>query len=306
MYSSRRDLPPLPALRALEALDRLGSATAVAEELHLTQSAISRQLKSLEDHLGVRLYLRDRRALRLTDEARAFAQVVREALDRIAQGALSLRLQEGGGGGLRLAILPSFGMRWLVPRLPEFAARHPEVTVNMTTRLRPFSFASEGFDAALHYSALDRPDWPGVDHLALSVEMARPLAAPALLPRGPMAPELLARQPLLHIETRPDAWARWFAAQGAARQGPLPGTGFDQFTTILQAALHGLGIALLPDYLTETERASGQLQEASTRPAVRMGTYFLVWPGQRRLTPALRAFRDWLALHGTGDEPLPR
>lgn len=305
MNYSKRDLPPLPALRALEALDRLGSATVVAEELHLTQSAVSRQLKTLEDHLGIPLFLRDKRALRLTEEAQGFAEVVREALDRIAQSALALRLQDGGGG-LRLAILPSFGMRWLVPRLPEFAARHPDVTVNMTTRLRPFSFASEPFDAALHYSAGDRPDWPGAAFLPLAVEVVRPLAAPALLPRGPLAPADLARQPLLHIQTRPEAWARWFALQDAPLDGPLPGTGFDQFTTILQAALHGLGIALLPDYLTQAERAAGQLHDASPAAPVRMGTYFLVWPDTRRLPPALRSFRDWLGLHSAGEEPLPR
>lgn len=305
MVYNRRDLPPLPALHALEALDRLGSATAVAEELHLTQSAVSRQLKTLEDQLGVALFLRDQRALRLTEEAQGFAEVVREALDRIAQSALALRLQDGGGG-LRLAILPSFGMRWLVPRLPEFAARHPDVTVNMTTRLRPFSFAAEPFDAALHYSAGDRPDWSGVGFLPLAAEVVRPLAAPALLPRGPLAPDDLARQPLLHIQTRPEAWARWFASQGAAQPGPLPGTAFDQFTTILQAALHGLGVALLPDYLTQAERAAGQLRDAAPGAAVRMGTYFLVWPETRRVPPALRAFRDWLALHSAGDEGLPR
>ena len=305
MQFNRRDLPPLPALRALEALDRLGSATEVAEELLLTQSAVSRQLKTLEEHMGVPLFLRDRRALRLSDEAQAFAQVVREALDRIAQASLALRLQDGGGG-LRLAILPSFGMRWLVPRLPEFAARHPDVTVNMETRLRAFSFGSEPFDAALHYSPHDRPDWPGVAFLPLAHEVVRPLAAPALLPRGPLAPDALARQPLLHIQTRPDAWARWFDLQGAPQAAPLPGTGFDQFTTIQQAALHGLGVALLPDYLTEAERASGQLREAGTGKPQPMGTYFLVWPETRRVSPALRVFRDWLALHGLGDEPLPR
>jgi DNA-binding transcriptional LysR family regulator len=112
--------------------------------------------------------------------------------------------------------------------------------------------------------------------------------------------------PLLHMQTRPDAWARWFDAQGQPRKDVLPGTAFDQFTTLQQAALHGLGVALLPDYLTETERASGQLRAATQHPPLRMGAYYLVWPDSRRPPPALRAFRDWLALHSAGDEPLPR
>ncbi|MCC1492658.1 LysR substrate-binding domain-containing protein [Cognatishimia sp. F0-27] len=299
---ARRTLPPLPALRALEALDRLGSATAVAEELDLTQSAVSRQLKTLEAQLGVTLFLRDRRALRLTPQARDFAATCRDALDRIAQGALALRL-DPSGGALHLAILPSFGMRWLVPRLPDFARRHPDVTVNMTTKLRPFAFADAPYDAAIHFGSPDA--WPGTRHLRLMPERVRPLAARALLPDGPVSLEALARLPLLHIQTRPDAWKTWFTAQGVD-PGPLPGTSFDQFTTILQAAIHGLGIALLPDYLSETDRASGALVPAADSAPMTLGAYHLIWPDDRPASAALTAFRDWLALITEDEDALPR
>jgi DNA-binding transcriptional LysR family regulator len=295
-------LPSIAGLRALEALDRLGSATAAAEELGLTQSAVSRQLRTLEDQLGASLFLRDRRALRLTPQAQDFARDVRAGLDRIAQGALALRLAPMGGA-LSLAILPSFGMRWLIPRLPDFARRHPEVTVDLATRLRPFAFSAEPFDAAIHHGA---PDWPGTDHLTLMADRSRPLAAPGLLPDGPVSIARLARLPLLHMQTRPHAWQRWFEAQGR-RPGPLPGPAFDQFTTMIQATLHGLGVALLPDYLTETERASGALVPAFDAAPVSLGAYHLVWPSDRPVSPALAAFRDWLAIQaGDGDETLPR
>ena len=179
----RRPLPPMQALRALEALDRLDSATAVAEELGLTQSAVSRQLRGLEEMLDTTLFLRDRRAIRLTPAARAFASDVRVSLDRIGQAALRLRLGPTGGA-LRLAVLPSFGMRWLVPRLPDFARRHAEVTVDLATRLTPFAFAAEGFDAAVRYGAPE--DWPGTRVLRLMTDRSRPLAAPGLLPDGPV------------------------------------------------------------------------------------------------------------------------
>lgn len=294
-------LPPLAALRALEALDRLGSATAAAQELNLTQSAVSRQLRTLEDHLGVSLFLRENRALRLTPQAREFAVTVRETLDRLTQAAMALRL-DPTGGALNLAILPSFGMRWLLPRLPDFTRRHPEVTVNMTTRLRPFSFATEPFDAALHFGT---SDWPDTHHLRLMTETVQPLAAPALLPEGPVTLDVLRRLPLLHIQTRPEAWARWFALQGAD-PAPLPGPTFDQFTAIHQAVLHGLGVALLPDYLTDQERASGTLRRAFDAPPVSLGAYYLVWPADRPPGTALTAFRDWLALRSDEDEMLPR
>src|SRR6056297_2916205 len=259
-------LPPLPALRALEALDRLGSATAVAQELNLTQSAVSRQLKTLEEQLGVALFLRENRALRLTPQARRFAGAVRESLGKLTEAAMALRL-DPTGGALNLAILPSFGMRWLVPRLPDFTSRHPEVTLNMTTRLRPFSFGLDPLDAALHFGA---PDWPDTHHLRLMTETVQPLAAPDFAPDGPLTLEALRRLPLLHIQTRPDAWARWFVGQGMV-PGPLPGPTFDQFTAILQAALHGLGVALIPDYLSIAERASGALRPVSTAKPVSLG-----------------------------------
>ncbi|MBY6161328.1 LysR family transcriptional regulator [Mameliella alba] len=294
-------LPPLPALRALEALDRLGSATAVAQELNLTQSAVSRQLKTLEEQLGVTLFLRGNRALRLTPQARGFAATVRETLDRLTEAAMALRL-DPSGGALHLAILPSFGMRWLVPRLPDFTRRHPEVTVNLTTRLRPFNFGAEPFDAALHFGT---PDWPDTHHLRLMRETVQPLAAPSLLPDGPQSLDALRRMPLLHIQTRPQAWASWFATQGMS-PGPLPGPTFDQFTAILQAALHGLGVALLPDYLSTTERAVGSLLPAHEASPVSLGSYYLVWPADRPTPPALLAFRDWLEMRTDEEDMLPR
>lgn len=284
-----RPLPPMPALRALEALDRLGSATAVAEEMNLTQSAVSRQLKTLEEQLGVDLFLRDRRALRLTPQAGAYAQAVRAALEHLSEAGIALRL-DPSGGALRLAILPSFGMHWLVPRLPGFARAHPQVTINMATRLKPFSFATEPFDAAIHFGT--RP-WPGTEALILMHEVVQPLASPALVP-SPLPPEQLTRLPLLHIESRPRAWAHWFAAQGI-EPGRLPGTSFDQFPPMAEAAAHGLGVALLPDFLTDADRRDGRLVPVSEHAPVSLGSYALVWPTDRPMPPALRLFRDWLA-----------
>lgn len=296
----RQVLPPMASLRALEALDRLGSATAAAEELHLTQSAVSRQLKTLEDHLGVSIFLRDRRALRLTPQAQTYAATARTVLDNLAQAALALRL-DPTGGALSLAILPSFAMRWLVPRLPDFARRHPEVTLNMSTRMHPFDFASETFDAAIHFG---RPEaWPGTDSLPLMEETGRPVAAPDLVPE-PLPAARLKRLPLLHIQSRQNAWPRWFAAQGV-EPGPLPGASFDQFQALLQAALHGLGVALLPDDLTQAERANGTLIPACDAVPMALGTYHLVWPRHRPAPPALIAFRDWLATQADEDM-LPR
>lgn len=303
MTLPRRFLPSIASLRALEALDRLGSATAVAEELAQTQGAVSRQLKTLEDQLGVKLFQRRGRNLTLTAEAAEYADAVRGALARIAQASMVLAVRPAGGA-LSLAVLPTFGMRWLVPRLPDFARRHPDVTLNLSTRLKPFSFSSEPFDAAIHFGT---PDWPGTDALQLRRESVLAVAAPGLLASRPplrSAADLLAL-PLLHIETRPDAWATWLAMHGV-EEAKVTGTVHDQFSTITQAALHGLGVALLPDYLAEQDIATGRLAVAWGDRTLMPGAYYLVWPNSRARDPALVAFRDWLADQAEDEDPLPR
>jgi DNA-binding transcriptional LysR family regulator len=302
MIAPRRFLPSIASLRALEALDRLGSATAVAEEMSLTQSAVSRQLQTLEAQMGVPLILREGRRMALTPPARAYVAEVREALQQIAQASLRLRVQPRGGS-LDLAILPTFGMRWLVPRLADFARLHPDVTINMATRLAPFNFATQAFDAAIHYG---NADWPGTENMLLRTESVVAVCTPELAARRPLrqAADLRAL-PLLHIETRPSAWADWFAAHGVTAEVPQ-GTVYDQFATITQAALHGLGIALLPDYLAEPDLAAGRLVPAFGGPTRTRGSYFLVWPRSKSQDNALGLFREWLLTQTDEDDILPR
>lgn len=299
---ARRFLPSTGALRALEAVDRLGSATAAAEELSLSQSAVSRQLQGLEEQLGVAMFLRRGRRVALTREAQGYAAEIRDALQKITQASLRLTVNPLGGS-LNLAILPTFGMRWLVPRLPEFARRHPEVTINLSTRVRAFNFATEPFDAAIHFGDAD---WPETQNMRLKSESVVAVCAPRVLDGNSVTSAAdLRRLPLLHIETRPTAWKAWFAAHGV-ETGSVTGTIYDQFSTITQAALHGLGVALLPDYLVEQELATGRLVAAWGGPTHSPGAYYLVWPEDKARDAALVAFRDWLAGEAGDEDALPR
>lgn len=301
MIANRRLLPSIASLRAIEALDRLGSATAVATELALSQSAVSRQLQTLEEQLGVTLIHRQGRGMVLTPEAKDYASTIRQSLQLISQASLKLTVNPSGGS-LDLAILPTFGMRWLVPRLADFARLYPEVTINLTTRLKPFNFATEPFDAAIHFGS---PDWPGTLSLRLKTERSVAVCAPEIRPRSLSGPEGLLNLPLLHIETRPDAWRHWFAAHGVEAK-TMTGTVHDQFSTITQAALHGLGVALLPDYLAEQDIATGKLVTAWGEPTESDGAYFLVWPQERAGDAALAKFRDWLSGQSENEDLLPR
>ena len=302
MSLPRRFLPSIASLRALEALDRLGSATKAADALAQSQSAVSRQLQTLEEHLGATLIRREGRGMHLTPQGTEYAQAVRGALNQIAQASMKAALNPAGGS-LNLAILPTFGMRWLVPRLPDFARAHPEVTINLSTRLRAFDFAAEGFDAAIHFG---QADWPGTQAIRLHPEQVVAVCTPALFAshRIETAQDIL-NLPLLHIQTRPEAWPAWFAAQGVdvAR---VPGTVHDQFSTITQAALHGLGVALLPDYLAAQDLAAGRFVNAWGGPTPSPGAYWLVWPEAKAEDGALRKFRDWMASQIGVEDLLPR
>jgi DNA-binding transcriptional LysR family regulator len=283
----RRYLPPIPALMALEAVDRLGTASAAAAELNLTQGAISRALQGLEGQLGLPLLTRERQRLHLTPAARDYVAEVRNALHLLASASVTLRANPTGGS-LNLAILPAFGMNWLAPRLAHFSQAHPEVTVNLSTRLRPFDFSGTTFDAAIHYG---RQDWPGVDYLKLMDEEVIAVSAPGHPPLAE-ATDIL-RHPLLMLDSRPGDWGRWLTHHGAPGLRPT-GMLFDQFATLTQGAIHGMGAALIPTFLITRDIAEGRLVPLFGPPVAALGSYYLVWPSGKESRAPLRSFRDWL------------
>ena len=205
MQLSRRFLPPMSLLCAFEASARHQSFTAAAAELHLTQSAVSRQIRALEERLGTELFVRERQTVRLSAAGQAYAQEIRAALARISNATLGFRTNPQGGS-LNLAILPTFGTRWLAPRLPQFFSAHPGITINLTTRLSQFDFQLEAVDAAIHFGL---PNWPGAELEFLMSETVVPACSPDVAARHGFArPEDLLRAPLLHLASRPDAWQR--------------------------------------------------------------------------------------------------
>ncbi len=290
MLPARRFLPSLSLLTAFEAAARTGSITAAARELDLTQSAVSRQIKALENQLGVELFLRERQTIRLTVAGDSYAREIREALRRISSASLNLRANPHGGT-LNLAILPTFGARWLAPRLGQFLATNPGITINLVTRLSPFDFRLDSIDAAIHFGDAV---WPGAELTLLMREETIPACSPDFKQAHEIqAPSDLLRVPLLHLTTRPDAWERWFTETGVAFEN-VHGMLFDQFATASQAAIGGLGVALLPTFLIQDELARGELVAAVDRPMQSAQRYYLAFPRERAAYPPLVAFRDWI------------
>ena len=291
MQTPRRFLPSIGLLSAFEAAARTGSFTSAANELNLTQSAVSRQIKALEEQLDVELFLRERQTVRLTLAGEAYAREIRDALRRISTASLNIRANPFGGT-LNLAILPTFGTRWLAPRLPDFLALNPGITINLATRLVEFDFRLDTMDAAVHFGI---PNWPGTQHMTLMVEDVVPMGSPEFAAHHGVDgnPSRLRHLPLLHITSRPDAWEKWFAANGVATEG-VTGMLFDQFATIAQAAMSGLGVALLPRFLVTKEIERGELIPIIDRPMRSREEYHLIWPKERDRFPPLVAFRQWL------------
>lgn len=289
--TSRRLLPPIQELAAFESAARLGSFTRAATELNLTQGAISRSIRLLEQKLSIALFERIRQRVVLTGTGTAYLREIQPLLRDLAQATQRTMAAAPGEMLLNLATLPTFAQRWLIPRLPVFSSRFPQIRVNFTTRLVPFDLAEEPFDAVIHHG---RDAWAGGEtHLLLEEEML-PMCSPGYRARfGIDGSTTLANATLLHQSTRPTAWAQWFEEAGLDGANIFRGPAYDQFGMVAKAAAAGLGVALLPRFLVEEELASGQLEIIADTPFRPGSSYYLVMP-QGSITTAAQMFRDWI------------
>lgn len=297
----RRHTPPIAALQAFEACARHLSVSRAAEELHLTQSAVSRQLAGLEALLGLRLFLRVRQRLVLTAAAASYAPQLRAALARIEAATQEVMAHQGAGGTLTLAVQPTFGTRWLVPRLPRFLAAHRRLVVNFrnhTTRPTPLDFAAEDVDAAI---MLEEGARPGIATHRLVADRRVPVCAPALA-ASLSVPADLARQVLLQHSTRPRAWGEWFAMMGVPGVDGVRGPRFHHHAMVAEAAAQGMGIALMPRFMVAEEIARGRLVVPFDQALDSGEHYVLAFPEASAARPALRLFRDWLVAEACDDE----
>lgn len=292
-------LPPLLALRAFEAAARHGSMTAAAEELHVTHGAVSRQVRALEEWLGLPLFRRHGRRLGLTEAGAAYHQSLAEAFAQIKAATGRLRAAAAPRRALTVNALPTFAIRWLLPRLARFQRRHPEVELNVVTSDQPVERLAPGaFDVAVRRLPGSPP--PGHRAEAFLGEREIPVCAPELLRRAAIAaPADLARHTLLHAATRPGAWARWLAAAGCPEVEATAGRQrFDHYYLALQAAADGLGVALGPLPIIEEELAAGRLVAPLAGPAVASRPYAWVVADRAGADSLVAEFCTWLEAEG--------
>ncbi|RFP09281.1 LysR family transcriptional regulator [Duganella sp. BJB488] len=282
----RRKIPSTAALSAFESAARHQSFTKAADELAVTQSAVCRQIGALEEFLDLKLFRRGRRGVALTEAGLIYSRQISARLNEVERDTLALMAKGGQGGTLELGVVPTFATKWLLPRMPLFAAEHPDITVNLSARTRPFLFDETTFDAAIYAGPAT---WPGTDSLFLMRENLIAVCSPAL---GRID---WRRHALLQQSTRPYAWRDWFTSRGLQVEGDMSGPRFELFSMLAEAAIHGMGVALIPRFLVEDELRRGVLVQAVSHQYLNERSYYLIYPEGKAGNTALTAFRRWLA-----------
>ena len=288
----KRGRLPLTALRTFEAAGRLASFTLAADELAVSQAAVSRQVKELEADLGKPLFERRHRSVRLTPAGQALLDVLSRSFDAMDASLAEIRGRRGGGL-LEISAEPSFAACWLVPHLDDFQTEHPEIDVTVESDGRLIEFRTHEAEVAIRYGE-NAKAWPRTeaDHLA-DVDMV-PVMMPCLLADGPPldTPADLLAYTLLHEENR-GAWQRWFAAAGMPDVSLGRAQIFTEGNLVLQAALRGHGVALVDRTFAAEDIAEGRLVQPFDQ-SIRYGAYWLVARSFKRLSPEAQAFRAWL------------
>ncbi|WP_051332182.1 transcriptional regulator GcvA [Cucumibacter marinus] len=291
----RRRLPPLNALRAFESAGRHVSFTRAAEELHVTPGAVSRQIKLLEDYLGLELFERTSRDLRITEEAEDYVHALTDVFDRV-NSATERLLTARRERPLRIHCAMTFTLRWLVPLLPLFHRLYPQREIQLTTSLAPLPVTlleSGDVDVAIQ---MGRGDWQGMIAHRLAGSALVPVCAPALidgdLPLG--AVHDLNEHTLLHSLARPHDWADWLEAAGAAQVDPERGLRFESSSLAYQAAKEGLGVAMGQMALIVDDLETGRLVTPFDFVFDNGEAYYLTYADHAENDPRVREFRDWV------------
>lgn len=290
-------LPSLSALRAFEAAARHLSFTRAAEELHVTQAAISHQVKALEDELGCTLFLRLSRRVALTEEGRLLAAAATEAFTRIESGLEAVG-RAGQSGVVNVSVSPSFAVKWLVPRLDRFRRQHPDIDVRISANDRMVDPVREKVDLCIRYGS---GRYPKLDTTRLLTDQVFPVCSPQLLAAGPKLEKaedltnhvLLQDEMMKHDPHRPD-WTKWFAAAGVTGVDPSRGFSFSHASMMLDAAAAGQGVALGRSTLVADDVASGRLVRLFETSFTCGFGYYIAVPRGVPLGPRIQAFRDWL------------
>lgn len=285
-------LPSLHGLRAFESAARHLSFTKAADELGVTQTAVSHLIRRLEAELGARLFIRDARRIRLSPEGERLLPSVASAFDELRRATDRFR-RDPGSRRLTLSTTPGFAGKWLVPRLHRFRERHPRIEVRIGTGMEMTDFRRDDVDLAIRFG---KGSWPGVGSEFLMAENIFPVCAPSLANGRPplKEPADLARHTLINITSSGDDWALWFTGAGVPPVAGRQTLVLDMVLTAIEAAVDGLGVMIGRETLLREELKSGRLVVPFETRIQTVAGYYLVMPPENADHPPVRAFRDWI------------
>ncbi|WP_374668353.1 LysR substrate-binding domain-containing protein [Ramlibacter sp.] len=288
----RRLHPPTHLLLAFCTTARHGSISRAAEALHLTQSAVSKQVQELERWVGAPLFERVRKRLVVTPAGQRYEQALRPLLAQIESATLEVMTSGDGGGALHLSSLPTFGAKWLIPRLPGFQREHPQIALHFVPYVQGYDFHRSDLDCSILFGD---GHWPGATAEYITGREVVLIAPPAPRSRPLLRkPADVARFPLLHHTTVPQAWPRWCAAHGVQNINALAGPQLDQFHGVIRAVAAGMGLALVPKCLVRDDIATGMVSAPLDDGYQDEAGYWLCHPPGRAHAAPLARFREWL------------
>jgi LysR family glycine cleavage system transcriptional activator len=294
----RPRLPALNNLKAFEAAARHESFTRAAEELCVTQGAVSQQVKALEEGLGLKLFNRERQRLVITEAGRDYLLTVRDALDRIAAGTERL-LQRQSAGVLTVSTSPDFAAKWLVHRLGHFAEAHSDIDLRVSATLHHVDFAREEVDLAVRHGD---GNWPGLDTVQLSAEQLFAVCSPKLLSgRHRLGkPADILKFPLIHLDSRTD-WTQWLRAAGVDEGAVIHGPVLNRASMVIDAAINGQGVALARTTLAAWDLINARLVRPFPDSLPLSKTYWIICPKATSNIPKIVTFRNWLQAEAAED-----
>lgn len=290
----RRNFPSLSSLIAFEVVYRLQSISAAANELSLTQSAVSKKIQLLEEFFQQPLFERRPTGLTRTAAAELLWARLPRCLDELEGVMLEVLASRHGGGVINLAVVPTFATKWLMPRLPKLNDACPELTVNLAIQLDQFEFTGSGLDAGIVFG---KPEaWPHCEHHLIANETQVVVCSPDFIKRRgrPQTPEEVTEYTLLHSASRAYAWPRWFETRGMTVPAVVPGPRFELFSMVVEAAKAGLGIALLPEMFIVDELKRRTLIKIFPAEKQMDGAYYFIYPNRKASIPGLISFQQWL------------
>ncbi|MTI42452.1 DNA-binding transcriptional LysR family regulator [Roseibium hamelinense] len=291
-HGMRRFVPSLAALTAFEAAASYRNFTRAAEDLGVTQGAVSRQVAALEQQLGAKLFRRVGPQLFLTEAGRSYATAITPILHALEETSIDIVRGRGLGNTLQIGVQDSLGSQWLVHRLPSFTRFAPEIAYTVRPVSAAPNFVEDGVDVAILRGT---GSWAEAHSFRLFPETVAVVASPAMIPVGaPLNPDEYHRFPLIQNAHRPDSWLRWLEAKGLERKHPISGPRFAQTSMVISAAVAGIGLAIAPLIMIEDELATGRLHTALGPPVPSGFSYYIVYPLSKGDTRHTLALRDWL------------